>query len=318
MRHKLVPLEFKYGIDLVNSFSIPVMAVVGDVKTMIYGYPYVSPIVEGIYGTLSFFYSNRDIENLNVEEILRSTKASIIITYSKMFERLNQWGLNNKLFVLVDDPKSIFMRLLIEMTEPVVNTEFINCPSSCYVGPNVHIEKGVVIGKNCIFMGNNYVYDGSKIGNNVIIKPGAVIGGCGYGFLTKDKKHTLLPHIGGIIIEDDVLIGANTCIDSGLIGNTLIRSGAKVDNLVHIAHNVIIGKNTMVIANAMIAGSVHIGDNSQISPSTSIRQQLVIGNDSVVGMHSCVTKNVGDNILVYGVPARVYGDRSNKKLEDNK
>jgi len=112
------------------------------------------------------------------------------------------------------------------------------------------------------------------------------------------------PHIGGVQIEDDVEIGANTCIDRGTLGNTRIRKGAKIDNLVHIAHNVDVGENTAIIANAMIAGSTKIGANTWIAPSACLRDAINIGKDATVGLAALVTKDIPDGELWAGFPAR--------------
>ena len=141
--------------------------------------------------------------------------------------------------------------------------------------------------------------------NNVTIEHGAVIGSDGYGYSrAKDGKIEPFPHIGGVHIEDDVYIGANTCIDRGSLGDTVIGKGSKIDNLVHIAHNVIIGENVMVIANSMIAGSVNVRNNSWIAPSASILNQKSIGEGSTVGIGAVVLKDVEAKTVVSGVPAR--------------
>jgi len=111
--------------------------------------------------------------------------------------------------------------------------------------------------------------------------------------------------VGGVIIEDNVDIGANTCIDRGTLGHTYIKEGAKIDNLVHIAHNVIIGRNTTVIANAMIGGSTIIGDNVWIAPSSTLRDGITIGNSSTVGLAALVTKTIPENEVWAGFPAKL-------------
>ena len=142
--------------------------------------------------------------------------------------------------------------------------------------------------------------------NNVTIEHGAVIGSDGYGYSrAKDGTIEHFPHIGGVHIGDNVYIGANTCIDRGSLGDTVIGKGSKIDNLVHIAHNVIIGENVMVIANSMIAGSVNVGlNNSWIAPSASILNQKSIGEGSTVGIGAVVLKDVEAKTVVTGVPAR--------------
>ena len=153
--------------------------------------------------------------------------------------------------------------------------------------------------------GNIFIYDQVSIGSDVTIHSGTVVGADGFGY-EKDENGEVFkfPHIGGVIIENDVEIGANTCIDKGSLGNTLIKRGAKIDNLVHIAHNVEIGENTFVIANAMVGGSTKIGDNAWIAPSVSLMNGISIGKDVTIGMSSLVTKAIPDGETYAGSPAK--------------
>jgi UDP-3-O-[3-hydroxymyristoyl] glucosamine N-acyltransferase len=182
---------------------------------------------------------------------------------------------------------------------------------SATIGENALIHSGavisshVVIGDNCIIEPNVYIHSHSVIGNNVHIKANAVIGGNGFGYVkSTNGTYEHVPHFGRVCIEDDVHIGSNTCIDRGSLSDTIIKKGVKIDNLVHIAHNVEIGENTLVIACSMVAGSVKIGENAWIAPAASIRNGITIGNDTVVGMGSLVLKSVADGVTVAGVPAK--------------
>ena len=114
----------------------------------------------------------------------------------------------------------------------------------------------------------------------------------------------LIPHIGNVVIKDNVDIGNNTCIDRAVLGSTILEENVKVDNLVHIAHGVSVGRNSVVIANAMVAGSVKIGSNSWIAPSSSILNKKDVGDNSLVGMGAVVTKSIEDNTIVAGNPAK--------------
>lgn len=144
-------------------------------------------------------------------------------------------------------------------------------------------------------------------GNNVVIGEHCSIGRDGYQYVLDESTNKLIkfPHFGNIILEDDVEIGNNVCIARGALSNTILRSGVKVDNLVHIAHNVEIGENTQVIANAMIAGSVKIGKNCWIAPSSSIKNQLTIGDNVLIGMGAVVIKDVESNSVMIGNPAKL-------------
>lgn len=185
---------------------------------------------------------------------------------------------------------------------------------SAEIGENVLIHSGavisahVVIGNNCVIEPNVYIHSHSVIGNNVHIKANTVIGGNGFGYVkTADGSYEHVPHFGRVRIEDNVHIGSNTCIDRGSLSDTIIKKGVKIDNLVHIAHNVELGENTLVIACSMVAGSVKIGENAWIAPAASIKNGLSIGSNAIVGLGSVVLKPVADGVTVAGVPAKELG-----------
>lgn len=243
------------------------------------------------------------------DALIENSFASIIICDDK----IDISKFKNKCFVIVKNPRLAFLR--------IIKSLFSNLPAwgihpTAYIHPeaivnkNSHIGPFTYIGKceineGCIIYGHNYIYDNVKIGKNVIIHAGTVIGADGFGYeKNTDGELEKFPHIGGVIIEDDVEIGSNTCIDRGTLGNTQIGYGAKIDNLVHIAHNVIIGKHTAVIANSMIGGSTKIGDYSWIAPSASLRDTIQIGNKVTVGVAAVVTKSIPDNETWTGNPAK--------------
>ncbi len=241
------------------------------------------------YGPQSFcFYEGF---NLTYVETL---KPEILVLQTSMEGAFNPVPLVTYLYA--DSPKEYFFEHFISDVIPAIY-EYKRIGSS-YVAPNV------LWGEDCHFEGNNLAHSNTTIGDRVSIKFGAVIGGQGFNVVTINGKSQMLPHIGGVKIGNDVFIGSNTCIDKGLLGNTIIGDDTKIDNLVHIAHNVKIGKNCRIIANAMIAGSVEIGDNTWVAPSSSIREKIKIGSQCFIGLHSCVVKDVDDNCMVYGVPAK--------------
>jgi UDP-3-O-[3-hydroxymyristoyl] glucosamine N-acyltransferase len=137
-----------------------------------------------------------------------------------------------------------------------------------------------------------------------MIHAGSVIGADGFGYSRNDDGELeKFPHIGSVVIEDRVEIGSNTSVDRGTLSNTVIREGAKIDNFVHVAHNVVIGKHAAVIAHAMIGGSTEIGDYGWIAPSAALMNGLHIGKGATVGLGAVVTKNIPDNETWAGVPA---------------
>ena len=175
------------------------------------------------------------------------------------------------------------------------------------IGHNSIIESNVKIGSNCI-IGNNVLIKYSIIGNNVRILDGSVIGKKGFGFLP-DKNHNIrYPHIGLVVINDNVEIGCNNTIDRGSISNTVIGLNTFIDNQVHIAHNVKIGDNCVITGQVGFAGSSSLGNNVQIGGQAGISGHLNIGNNVKIGGGSGVIKNVPDNSKVMGYPARDIRD----------
>lgn len=143
------------------------------------------------------------------------------------------------------------------------------------------------------------IYKGeSKIGI------GCTIGGAGFGYVEGDDELIYMPHLGMVVIEDKVAIHNGVNIDRGTIGNTIIGSGSKIDSLVHIAHNVQIGKNCMIVAGSVIGGSAQIGEGTFIGMNVSIKQKVKIGKGCVIGAGAVVTKNVPDGQIWAGVPAK--------------
>jgi len=184
------------------------------------------------------------------------------------------------------------------------------------IGDGVIISGGAVIGAQC-FIGHNSkigantrlypgvkVMDGCEIGVKCIIHSGAVIGSDGYGYTSPRGRHEKIPQIGKVVVEDEVEIGANTVIDRAALEVTLIGGGTKIDNLVHIAHNVRIGKNCLIIAQAGIAGSTVIGNNAVIAGQAGISDHLTIGDNTVVMGKTGVMSSLGPNQIVFGHTAR--------------
>lgn len=154
------------------------------------------------------------------------------------------------------------------------------------VGLNVSIGKGTIIYPNCV------IYDGAKIGSNCVIHAGTVIGSDGFGYVKDDKgEHLQFPQIGSVVIEDNVEIGANCCIDRGSLGETRIGGGTKIDNLVHIAHNVQIGKRVLIAGQSGIAGSSVIEDDVVIAGQVGISDHVTIKAGAIIGAKSAVFPN---------------------------
>jgi UDP-3-O-[3-hydroxymyristoyl] glucosamine N-acyltransferase len=268
----------------------------------------VSSLADGREFSLSWLKNKLQ----NAKETLKNSKSNVIITHFEMEDEIREF-LDKKFFILVDDPKLSFIKiatkLFVNEGEAGIHKTSVVHPEAkiadnVYIGPHCYIGK-VTIMENVRIMGNNTILDNTYIGRNVIINPGTVIGGEGFGY-SRDKDKTLkkFPHFGGVIIEDDVEIGSNTSIDRGTLGNTIIRKGTKIDNLVHVAHNVDIGEHCLIIANSMLGGSLKIGPYSWIAPSASILNNITLGKEVTVGMGAVVVKSVEDGVTVAGIPAR--------------
>jgi UDP-3-O-[3-hydroxymyristoyl] glucosamine N-acyltransferase len=170
----------------------------------------------------------------------------------------------------------------------------------CYIGRDVQI------GEQCILYPNVTLMHGVKLGNRVIVHSGAVIGADGFGYVTVDGVHHKVPHIGTVEVGDDVEIGANVCIDRAKTGVTRIGSGTKIDNLVHIAHNVQVGENCLLVAQVGIAGSSQLGRYVVLAGQVGVTDHVSIGDGAIVAAQSGVAGNLPGGQRYFGSPAREH------------
>ncbi len=195
----------------------------------------------------------------------------------------------------------------------VILGENVKIGKNSTIGHNTIIESNVIIGDNCN-IGSNVIIKKTIVGNNVSILDGAIIGKKGFGFFPNKSKNIKYPHIGMVIIENNVEIGCNNTIDRGSLSNTIIGANSYLDNQVHIAHNVQIGKNCIITGQVGFAGSSKIGNNVMIGGQAGISGHLKIGNNVKIGGGSGVIKNIPDNSKVMGYPAKEI----KKFIMDNK
>ena len=168
----------------------------------------------------------------------------------------------------------------------------------------VHVGSGVVIGQDCVIGPNVVLVSGTQIGHRVIIHSGSVLGGDGFGYVWADGRYVKVPQLGHVIIEDDVAIGSNVCVDRATLGSTIIRRGTKIDNLVQIAHNDSIGQHVIMSGQVGLSGSVTVGDRAMFGGKSGVVDHITIGHDARVGAASAVIKDVRPNEIVWGNPAR--------------
>lgn len=180
---------------------------------------------------------------------------------------------------------------------------------NCKIYPNSYIGNDVIIGDNSTIFSGVQIYHETQIGKNCMINSGSVIGADGFGFVPNKKGiFNKIPQIGNVIIEDNVDIGSCTTIDRATLGSTIIREGVKLDNQIQIAHNVEIGKNTVIASQTGIAGSTKIGEGCLFGGQVGMKGHLTIGNYVKIQAQSGVGRNLKDNEVVYGSPAFTYSD----------
>jgi UDP-3-O-[3-hydroxymyristoyl] glucosamine N-acyltransferase len=168
--------------------------------------------------------------------------------------------------------------------------------------PGVFVGEGTTIGRDCLLYPNVVIREGVTVGDRVIIHPGAVIGADGFGYFPHEGRHAKMPQVGGVVIGDDVEIGACTTIDRATTGNTVIGSGTKIDNLVQVAHNVSIGEHSIVISQAGIAGSCKIGSGVVLGGQTGLADHLTIDDGVMLAARSGVMHDLKKGVYA-GAPA---------------
>lgn len=173
----------------------------------------------------------------------------------------------------------------------------------CQIYPHAYIGDGVVLGEGCQIYPKVTIYHGCRLGNNVTIHAGSVIGADGFGFAPNTDGYEKIPQIGIVVIEDNVEIGANTCVDRSTMGQTLIHKGVKLDNLIQVAHNVEIGENTVMSAQVGVAGSEKIGSWCMVGGQVGFSGHHKVGDRVMIGAQSGILGDLKDGEVVMGYPA---------------
>ncbi len=296
--------------------------IVGNPNTTVSG---LSKIEEGEKGTLSF------LANPKYEEYLYTTEASIVIV-NKSFEPQKEIQQNVTL-IKVEEAYSCFAKLLgmydqaMAKQPQVEEMSFVSDNASIgnnvYIGAFAYISDGAVIEDDAHIYPNSYIgdnvhigasskifagvkiYRDCKIGKSCTIHSGVVIGADGFGFApNSENNYQKVPQIGNVILEDHVEIGANTCIDRATLGSTIIKKGVKLDNLVQIGHNVVIGDNTVMAAQVGVAGSTKLGKNMMVGGQVGIVGHISLADGVLIGAQSGVPKTIKkEGTILLGSPA---------------
>ncbi len=304
----------------------------GDGETLIQG---VAGINEAAKGDITFAVKPKYIKSLSI-----SKASAVIISPEVKVEDVKVP------YIVSKNPYYAFARLLEFFFPP------IKVKGTAH--PGAHISKGASIGKNAQIYPGAFIAENASIGDNCVIYPGCFVGenasvgenswlysnvtlrencvvgsGCiihsgtvigadGYGFVKHNGSYYKIPQIGNVVIEDNVEIGANVTCDRATIGSTKIGRGTKIDNLVHIAHNVQVGKNVLIVAQVGISGSVDIGDDVTIAGQSGIVGHISIGAGSVIAARSVVTSDIKPKSFVSGFPAKPHTEEMKIKAATRK
>jgi UDP-3-O-[3-hydroxymyristoyl] glucosamine N-acyltransferase len=176
----------------------------------------------------------------------------------------------------------------------------------CRLAEGVSLGDGVIVGEDSVLGPRVVCYAGTRLGKRVVLKAGAVIGGDGFGYLSGASGHTRIPHVGACILEDDVEIGSNSTVDRGSVDDTVIGRGTKLDNQVHVGHNVKIGARCLLMGGAGIAGSTRVGDGAIIAGHVGVTDHLNIGAGARIAAKSAVFGDVEPGLVISGHPARPH------------
>ena len=264
-------------------------------------------------------------DSIKYKNEINTTKAKVCIV-SKKLEKfvahsIQKIVVNNVLFELarvtkllypnadidfpdfnLTKPKKIYDKLKVRFGNNVLIGKKVKIGKNTFIGSNTIIESNVIIGKNCV-IGSGVIIKNTIIKDNVVIQDSCKIGQKGFGFIPINGKNIKFPHIGKVIIEDNVEIATGCTIDRGSISDTIIGTNTYLDNQVHIAHNVKIGSNCMIAGQVGFAGSSKIGNNVSIGGQAGVSGHLKIGNNVKIGGGSGVVKDIEDNQTVMGYPA---------------
>ena len=309
-------INLKEAADLVGG------KIIGDAETEISN---IAKIEEAQKGDLTFLHHPA------YEKYLATTNASVILVKPDIPK-----DRDDIVYIEVNDPHAALQKLIIKFANPEIHfkgiDESASVDKSAVIGKNVTLGKNVVISANCtvgdntIILHNCVVMENSKIGSNTLIYPnvtvreesvignhviihsGTVVGSDGFGYAQDEKGlFQKIPQIGNVVIEDNVELGSNVSIDRAAMGSTVLKKNVKIDNLVQIAHNVVLGENTAVASQTGISGSTKIGNNCILAGQVGIVGHIDITDGVIIGAQSGVSKSIKKAGKYFGYPAKEMG-----------
>jgi UDP-3-O-[3-hydroxymyristoyl] glucosamine N-acyltransferase len=273
-----------------------------------------SSISDADKNDISFCYYDED----KAIEFVSLSNAGIILCKNNLIDKVHPK--EGQQFIFTDNPRLVFIRLLKAVTKTKSTAKISpysiisnsnNIGQNCSIGHYTTIDQDSIIGKNCI-IGNRVNIKNCIIGNNCIIQSGTTIGEDGFAyerFSNGNLEH--FPHVGKVLISDDVHIYTNCSIARGSITDTKIGKGTKIDSMVHIAHNVSIGEYCELTAGTIIGGSTFIGNYTWTGLNSTLKDNICVGNNVIVGAGAMVIKDIDDKDIVAGVPAKSIKDKVN-------
>jgi len=291
----------------------------GDAELVIHG---VAGIREAQPGEITF------VANPRYEEFVDGTRASAILAGPRLQANIPLIRTSDPYFayfkvlnLFAGDaaaryPRGVHPHAVVE--RGVTLGAAVSIGPFCHIGAGAAIGDGTTlvagvfvgerarIGERCLIYSHVTIREECQLGDRVILQPGVVIGSDGFGYARHGAVHHKVPQVGRVVIEDDVEIGANSCVDRATTGETRIKRGTKIDNLVQVAHNVILGENTVLAAQVGISGSTEVGNSVTMGGQAGVGGHLVIGDRVMVGGQSGVTKSVPADTMVSGYPAREH------------
>jgi len=292
--------------------------IIGDENASVHTF---AKIEEGVPGAISFLsnpkythyiYNTQSSivlvnKDFTAEHEIKTTLIKVENAYESLAKLLNLYEMSKPKKVGIDP--LAFISPTAKIGKDVYIAPFACVEDNAEVGdntilhPHVTVGSGAKVGDNCILYSHVTIYHDCRVGNNCILHAGSVIGADGFGFAPTPEGYSKIPQIGIVILEDDVEIGANTCVDRATMGATIIRKGVKLDNLIQIAHNDEIGSHTVMAAQAGVAGSTHVGEWCMIGGQVGLAGHIKIGDRVGMAAQSGIAGNIPSNTNVMGAPA---------------